>query len=163
MRLCPKGGNDKVYTPDSLAEKIVKRILECYPELRYKPVLEPCAGGGAFVRALTNEGLRVNECELDNGVDFLKYEGKVGWIVTNPPWSQIRDFLKKGYEVCDHIFFLAPIPNLMTKARLREMREAGFCLGGMWLVDTPKEFPQSGFQLAVGYFKRGDGGMLDLL
>jgi predicted RNA methylase len=151
--LCPKGGNDKVYTPDALAMKIVQTILRKYPELEwtYSSVLEPCAGNGAFVRALAAHDLAPMTCEIDDGTDFMDFSDKVDWIVTNPPWSKIRDFLNKSMEVAHDIFFLAPIPSLMTKARLRDIHKAGFHFAHMWLVDTPKEFPQSGFQLVVAH------------
>ena len=66
-QLIPKGGNDKVYTPDWLAEAIINH---------YKPsgsFIEPCAGGGAFVRAARKFGLtNIATCEIDEGYDFLE-------------------------------------------------------------------------------------------
>jgi len=149
--LCPKGGNDKVYTPDALAMKIVQTILSKHPELINAVVCEPCAGKGAFVRALNACDKLAVTFEIGDGADFMDFSGKVDWVVTNPPWSKIRDFLNKSMEVAHDIFFLAPIPNLMTKARLRDIHKAGFHFAHMWLVDTPKEFPQSGFQLVVAH------------
>jgi hypothetical protein len=125
MLLCPKGGNDKVYTPDLLALRIVKTALREYPELASSSVLEPCAGKGAFVRAPQACGMIPEVCEIDDGVDFMSFHGNVGWIITNPPWAKIREFLNKSMEVAHDVFFLA--------------------------VDTPKEFPQSGFQLVVAH------------
>lgn len=154
--LCPKGGNDRVYTPDSLALRVVRAILSRYPELAKASVLEPCAGKGAFVRALNACDVTPGTCEIDDGSDFMDFSGQVGWIVTNPPWSKIRDFLQKSMAVAHDVFFLAPIPNLMTKARLRDMKESGFSIQHMWLIDTPKEFPQSGFQLVVAHISDRD-------
>jgi hypothetical protein len=43
---------------------------------------------------------------------------------------------------------------MYTKARIRDMREAGFHIEDILLLDMPKEFPQSGFQLGAVYLRR---------
>jgi hypothetical protein len=82
-RLIPKGGNDKVYTPDWLAEAIVGHYKPC------GSFLEPCSGGGAFVRAAKKFGLKnITTWEIDEGYDFLEmidphpYE-KFDWSISN--------------------------------------------------------------------------------
>lgn len=78
--LLPKGGNDRVYTPDALARDIV---LHFSPSGR---ILEPCCGGGAFLRAMPG----CDWCEIDKGMDFFACTGRYDWIVTNPPYSLFR-------------------------------------------------------------------------
>lgn len=53
-QLIPKGGDDKIYTPDSLAKKIVTHYNPFG-----KKCLEPCKGGGAFLRAFQNLGINL--------------------------------------------------------------------------------------------------------
>lgn len=140
-------------TPDWLAKKIVEH---------YKPtgeILEPCKGDGAFMRYLPDN---TQWCEITEGVDFMEYSGKVDWIITNPPWSKIRDFLRKGFEVADNVVYLFTINHMWTKARLRMMEEAGFGLKEIILLPTIKEFPQTGFQLGIVYLKRGYVGAIEL-
>jgi hypothetical protein len=72
-------------TPPRLAETLVQRLQPS------GTMLEPCAGSGAFVRALRPFG-RVLSCEIDHGSDFLEWTQRVDWIITNPPWSQFRAF-----------------------------------------------------------------------
>lgn len=149
--LVPKGGNDKVYTPQELADKIVQH---------FKPtgrVLEPCAGKGAFVRALKGQGIKPLECELDRGSDFFEFKEPVDWIITNPPWSLARSFAKHAYEIANDVVFLITINHFTAlKARFRDMAEAGFAIREIALVDTPPlPWPQSGFQLGAIHLQRG--------
>jgi len=152
--LAPKGGNDKVWTPDDLAFRIVDH---------FQPsglILEPCKGEGSFMRAFSRNG--INDaiwCEIDKGVDFLEFNDKVDWIITNPPWSQFRKFLKKSMEVSNNIVFLALLNAWFMKARVRDMQENGFGLVEVLMVDTPpKPWPQTGFQLAAVHALKGYTG-----
>jgi hypothetical protein len=149
--LAPKGGNDRVYTPDDVALKVVQH---------FKPVgtcLEPCAGKRAFVRAMQGvEGTSVSSCEIDEGYDFFDWIPKVDWIVTNPPWSQFRAFQAKAMEVADNVVFVALFNAWWMKARVRDRDAAGFGVREALLLDTPaKPWPQTGFQLAAVHIQRG--------
>lgn len=156
--LVPKNGNDRVMTPDDLAHKIVKHFKE---QIKGR-VLEPCAGGGAFVRALQREGLKPIELELDRGLDFFDYVGKVDWVITNPPWSKARDFARHAYEISHDVVFLITLNHFTAlKARFRDMREAGFMIREIALIDTPADpWPQSGFQLGAIHFQKGWKGKM---
>jgi hypothetical protein len=153
--LAPKGGNDRVYTPIDLADKIVRHFVPpCVS------VLEPCEGNGAFTEALLSvNGLTIDWCEIDKGRNFFSYKGKVDFVVTNPPWSQLRPFLNKSMEVSDNIVFLCLVNAFFMKARMRDMQKNGFGFVEILFVDTPsKPWPQTGFQLGAVYIKRGYTG-----
>jgi hypothetical protein len=47
---------------------------------------------------------------------------------------------------------------LWLKARIRDIEERGFGVREIVLIDTPKEFPQSGFQWGCFYLQRGYKG-----
>ena len=151
--LIPKGGNDKVYTPDDLAIKIVRHFKN---QIKGR-VLEPCAGGGAFVRAFQHEGIKHVELELERGLDFFEWHGKTDWIITNPPWSKARDFARHAYTVAHDVVFLITINHFTSlKARFRDMEEAGFMIREVVLINTPPEpWPQSGFQLGAVHIQKG--------
>ena len=85
------------------------------------------------------------------------------WIVTNPPWSQIRPFLIHAFKVADQVVFLMTVNHAWTKARLRIAKEQGFGLRTLLLVDTPESFPQSGFQLGAVHYQRGWGGSVNIV
>lgn len=147
--LAPTGGNDRVWTPAPLARAIVAH---------FKPVgriLEPCRGAGAFTDAMPG----CDWCEIDDGRDFLTVTGKWDWVVTNPPWSHFRPFLAKAMAVSDNVVFLALLNAWFMRARVRDVANAGFGLVEALMLDTPpKPWPQTGFQLAAVYAKRGHTG-----
>ena len=143
--LAPKGGNDNVMTPEPLAKLIVEH---------YNPsgeILEPCRGSGVFYNLLNEKG-NVDWCEILEGRDFLSYnfEKRYNWIITNPPWSQLRTFLQKGMQVADNIVFLCLINAFFMKARLRDIRESNFYIQEILEVPQPKQnWPQTGFALGA--------------
>lgn len=151
--LAPKGGNDRVYTPDYLAKQIVAH---------FKPrgrILEPCKGKGAFTKLMPG----CDWCELDEGRDFLQHEGQYDWVVTNPPWSKLRDFLQHSMELSDNVVFLCLVNAFFMRARQRDMREAGFGMAEILFVDTPPPpWPQTGFSLGAVHIQHGYCGPLEL-
>ena len=178
--------NDDIQTPLGLARQLVAHFQ---PTGR---VLEPCKGKGAFLRALKENSRKprlvpgggrvpprgrsrglassanarfpatVLWCEIKQDRDFFKWADPVDWIITNPPWSQIRRFLQHGMTLADQIVFLLTINHLWTKARVRDVREAGFAIREIVLVDMPSSFPQSGFQLGAVRLSRGWTGPIAL-
>ena len=50
------------------------------------------------------------------------------------------------------------MPNITTKARLRDLEEHGLGVAELVWVDTPRDWPQSGFQLVAAHLKRGYSG-----
>lgn len=154
MKLNPKGGNDKVYTPDYLAKYIVEY---------FKPqgtILEPCCGDGVFLKYM-----KADWCEIDKGKDFFDYNiENIDWVITNPPFSKIRQFLLYCYKLkVKNIVFLCPINHIMgLKARWRDMMENNYGIKEIILIDTPKEFPQSGFQWGINHIQKNYNGLLNL-
>lgn len=137
--------NDVVQTPLHLAQRIVAHFNP------HGNILEPCRGEGNFYRFLKN----ADWCEISQGVDFFDYNKRVDWIITNPPWSKIRPFLQHAMTVSDNIVFLITINHLWTKARIRDIQNSGFGIKEICLVEMPKSFPQSGFQLGAIHLLRG--------
>ena len=149
MRMCPKTNKpeqDVVYTPDYLAKQIVDH---------FQPsglVLEPCRGGGAFYQYLPD----ADWCEIAEGVDFFDYSKSPDWIVTNPPWSMIRQFLEHSFKIqTKNIVYLCNINAVVTKARLNLLKDNGYGIREFYCVDTPKtNWPQTGFQLAAIHIQK---------
>lgn len=142
--LAQKNGDDKVMTPIYLCMQIVEHFNPT------GKILEPCCGNGNFLKAMNADW-----CEIDKGKDFLQTQGYWDWIITNPPYSQYRAFLNKSMEVADNIVFLQLINATFYKARLRDIFNNGFGIKEILMIDTPKEFPQFGFQMGCVYYKRG--------
>ena len=156
MKFQPDKGtktNDVVYTPRPLA----KRILDHFnpPGL----VLDPSMGDGAFYDQIPGDK---DWCELDKGRDFFDYANTVDSVITNPPWSKFRQFLVHSMEIANDVYFLITINHVWTKARIRDIRGHGFGIKEILLVESPKNFPQTGFQLGVVHFQRGWNGDIKL-
>lgn len=148
--IAQKNGNDNIQTPVYLCKQIVDY---------FKPtgkILEPCCGEGNFLKVM-----KADWCEITKGRDFLKVSGHWDWIITNPPYSKYRDIFNKAMEVADNIVFLQLINAIFYKARLRDMWSKGFGIEEIWCIDTPKEFPQFGFQLGCVYFKKDSKGIIN--
>jgi hypothetical protein len=108
---------DAYYTPDALAAKLV-RLLPIGPA---DTVLEPHAGGGAFVRALLPVARRVHACDVNPeatglhidgvstswGADFLElnYRG-ADWIVGNSPFRGFEQHVEHALTLSRHVCFL---------------------------------------------------------
>ncbi|MEM6883858.1 MAG: hypothetical protein AAF571_02420 [Verrucomicrobiota bacterium] len=140
--------DDVVQTPPEMAQRLVNHFQ---PEGR---ILEPCCGQGHFLKVMPG----AEWCELSKGKDFFDWDRQVDWIITNPPWSKIRPFLAHSMEVADHIVFLMTVNHAWTKARLRDVKESGFGIKAIALLEMPLTFPQSGFQLGAVYYARGWNG-----
>lgn len=144
--------NDVVQTPLELAGRIVKH---------FKPtgrMLEPCKGQGNFLQHMPG----ADWCEISKGRDFFDWIHPVDWIITNPPWSLIRTFLQHSMNVSDNIVFLMTVNHVWTKARIRDIKQQGFGIKEICLVEMPKDFPQSGFQLGAIHLQKGWNGHITL-
>lgn len=136
--------DDVVQTPPDLARRIVEHFR---PSGR---ILEPCRGEGNFFARMPS----AEWCEISEGRDFFQWDKPVDWIVTNPPWSQIRAFLQHSMKVADNIVFLMTVNHVWTKARVRDIYTAGFGIKEICLVEMPESFPQSGFQLGAIHLQK---------
>jgi hypothetical protein len=143
--------NDVVQTPPELAGRLVAHFR---PAGR---ILEPCKGAGHFLRFLPAQ---TAWCEITAGRDFFAWTEAVDWIITNPPWSELRAFLRHALAVSQHVVFLLTLNHLWTRARLRDIRTAGFGLREIVLVETPASFPTSGFQLGAIHLERNWRGAI---
>ena len=99
--------------------------------------LNPRAWWGRFITVLETTCIqwrlerrwlnKKDKCEISEGKDFFDYNKKVDWIITNPPWSKIKEFLKHSVKISDDIVYLISINHFTTKARLRIIyEESGF-------------------------------------
>ena len=156
--LIPKGGNDVVYTPSYLVDTCLAFLLRSSNAFKEaKIVLDPASGDGAFSNKLKEIGKQVLECEISKGTDFFEFNQRADFILTNPPWSLCRQFLKHSMTLTDNIAFLITVNHILgLKARLRDLKQQGFWITDVLLLDTPKEFPQSGFQLGLCVISKTD-------
>ena len=144
---------DLVMTPPELAAAVIGHFAGRMTGM----VLDPARGQGAFYDRFPTH-LERDWCEITEGRDFLDWREPVDWVMTNPPWSRLRDFTRHAMRIAPNVVWLAPLTNLTTKARLRDLDEAGFGIAELVLIDTPKDWPQSGFQLVAAWLRKGHSG-----
>ena len=145
-----KNYSDVHFTRNDIAKKIVENF-----EITGS-CLEPAKGNGVIYQYLP-EGS--DWCEISQGRDFFEYTGHVDWIVTNPPFSNLTDWMRKSFEISENVVFLIPISKLFSSApRMRLVSEYGgipeiFCLG------TGREIGfDIGFPFAAIHFQKGYKG-----
>lgn len=144
---------DQVMTPPDLASAIIAH----FEGQMTGRILDAARGQGAFYDRFPAR-LEKAWCELAEGRDFLNWTQPVDLIMTNPPWSRLREFTRHAMSLAPNIIWLAPIVNLTTKARLRDIEAACFGIAELVMIDTPKGWPQSGFQLVAAHLKKGHRG-----
>src|ERR1017187_3626142 len=120
--------NDNRMTPEPLCKVLVDYIQPT------GVILEPCKGSGNFLKYLPKDTLW---CEIDEGKDFFDFHQKVDYVITNCPWSKIKDFLQHSLEISHNICFVCTINHLWTKARLRLIKENQFAIKDIVIFYTP--------------------------
>ena len=152
---------DRYYTPDDVA----RRCLELHTWMK-GDVLEPHAGGGAFVRALAeHRDARVFVGDLDPdapglvapGVEpayvgsFLGHTGHYDWIVGNPPYRDAEAHVRHALKHADRVGFLLRLAFLESQRR-RPLWEA-HPPSGVWVLSKRPSFTQGGTDAtAYGWF-----------
>ncbi len=116
--------NDAYYTPDTLAARLVALL----PIEATDTVMEPSAGGGAFVRALLPRCARVLACDVEDceGLrsahtahrgDFLQCGIGGHWTVGNPPYREWNRHLDHALTLGRHVAFLLRLAVMESAAR----------------------------------------------
>lgn len=153
---------DKVYTPQEIANYIIKDIDNKFG-ISGK-ILEPCLGGGSFYKAFDLIKGRYSKewCEIDKGKNFFDYKNKTDWIITNPPYSIFDDFLKHSMELSDNIVLLIPIAKLTSSyRRIIDIKK----YGGVKYINVLKgnecNFP-FGFAIGCVYIQKNYKGGIDI-
>lgn len=147
-------GNDIVMTPPALAQAIVRALG---PTGR---VLDAARGEGAFY----NTGAFTDWTEISEGRDFFEWKERTDWVITNPPFSIFRKFLKHAMSVSDNVALLCHVPGLLgQRARNRDVEAAGFAPRLLLVFDAPPPpWPQMGFEWAVCWWQKGWKGPLQI-
>ena len=87
---------DIVMTPAETAVDIINHFSPT------GTILDPCRGAGAFYDNFP-AACQKDWCELSEGKDFFDYKDKVDWIITNPPWSKIKEFLIHSMKIANEM------------------------------------------------------------
>tara|TARA_R110000751_G_scaffold201807_1_gene306503 strand:- start:46 stop:582 length:537 start_codon:yes stop_codon:yes gene_type:complete len=143
---------------DPLAEKVEKdpTIVMTNPEMaihlisriEFKDgdvVIEPCKGDGAFYNNLP-DNVEKEWCEINEGKDYLDYEGEVDICLSNPPFVPRKlfwSFMQKSMEITKRkIYWLVNIGslNVFTPKRLEEMKSKSWFIQSFHVVSDKRWF-----------------------
>ena len=100
LNRCKETKNDIFYTPSDLVDDCVKLIKIAKSDT----LLDPFYGDGAFYSKYP-ETNKKDWCEIEKGVDFFKYNKKVDWVISNPPFSKLTKVLNHCSEICKMFWF----------------------------------------------------------
>ena len=115
--------HDKYYTPQYLVKHHVKKTIEILGKENITHVIEPSAGDGAYIRALSDtfEDMDIGYYDLYpehpqiTQQDYLKLRmsyKKGRLVIGNPPYgtasSLWRGFCKKSARIADYVSFISP-------------------------------------------------------
>lgn len=142
---------DRFHTPASLAE----RLVQCVPQMgRKESWLDPCKGFGAFYDAFPDDAATTHHwCEIEQGRDFFKLKDEHDWIVSNPPFSQLTDWIKHTLRLSRIGFaYILPLYSI-SHSRLELIELAGFKCVDIVLFKNPVSW-KIGFQFAFFVFIR---------
>jgi hypothetical protein len=133
---CRKRKNDVVYTPLSLAKKMIE-MCDITPDMK---VLDPSVGEGVFYDNLPE--CTKHWCEITKGRDFFDETEKYDLIIGNPPYSIWTKWLEHTIRITDKFCYIFGAMN-MTPDRIMKIQNAGFGITQMLMVDVRHWFAYS--------------------
>jgi hypothetical protein len=78
-----------------------------------------------YVKVLSEEGFKVIYSHIDEGKNFFFYEPESEYdiIISNPPFSQKDNVLKRLYELNKPYAMLLPVPTLQGQTRFPYLKD----------------------------------------
>lgn len=101
-------------TPYSVIEKIVADLIEYKPCLKCMKWVDPCAGDGRWEEVIKSYDIAVESYDLKplkpeiRQNDFLDNKANLDYcfIIGNPPYSKINQFVKESFKHTNLCYFL---------------------------------------------------------
>jgi len=139
--------NDNFITPPELA----KRLIRLVPLKRLDIVLDPAKGTGSFYNNFP--AFTINQATTN----FFGFTKKQHWLITNPPYSDLDNWLKHTCEIAIKGFaYLFGINNL-TPRRIEMCEKMGFGITKIHLCKVFKWFGISAFII----WEKGKRGIIN--
>ena len=105
-------------TPFSLTRELMKLIDIPKQSTFY----EPCAGNGAITKVLKEHDYNVIEDDIrTTKKDFLDYDGKVPYLITNPPFSLFDDIVLKAQQITEKQYIILLKTNFFGAYKRNEL------------------------------------------
>ena len=109
--------SDEVYTPAYAVQPLIKYVKLFNPNATIWCPFD--LSNSAYVKIFEKNNFKVLHSHIDEGQNFFYYEPEENYdiIISNPPFSQKDDVLKRLYELNKPYAMLLPIPSLEGQAR----------------------------------------------
>ena len=153
--------NDDIYTPEPVAKMLISKIKPYI--LPCETLYDPFRGGGVFYNNFPKSNVK-EWSEIKEGKDFFERPtyNKVGWIISNPPYSKFTEVMKHSYELADNICYLIPLNKIVSSwGRVLEMEKYGGVVK-IWILQASKCGFPFGFPACFCWIKRGYKGKIDV-
>lgn len=143
---------DIVYTPKWCALDMINW---------YSPsgtILDPCRGGGVFYDNLPETKYW---CEIRDGKDFFDWTKRVDWIISNPPYSNFKEWLNHSFSVADEVVYVIPVSKAFSAYGIVEdiRRFGGVKHIRYYGTGTRVNFPMGNTVGAVHFSKKYTGAI----
>ena len=142
--------NDEFYTPIPLA-------IECIRFVDLKPgdvVLDSAYGTGNFYN---NYPTFTKNLYTE---DFLTFHEKIDWIITNPPYSKINEYLEHSCKICKKGFAYLLLAHHLTIERIMRLEKNGFYIEKILLSKVDKWY---GYNFFIVFRKGLNKGLLSYI
>lgn len=121
--------SDEVYTPEYAIKPLVKYLKQFNPKATIWCPFD--LEHSFYVKVFEEAGFNVIHSHIDEGKNFFFYEPEESYdiIISNPPFSQKDNVLKRLYELNKPYAMLLPIPTLQGQTRfpyLNDIQYLGF-------------------------------------
>lgn len=137
-----KAEGDKVFTPAGLA----RQLIAATPFKEGQTLLDPAKGHGAFYDNFPLENL-TSWAEIGEKKDFFHVQTKYDWLITNPPFSNLKKWLLHSCLISQAGFaYIIPLHGL-TEHRVRACAELGFNITSLTVIKNPTKW-ELGFAMA---------------
>lgn len=155
--------DDDFQTPPSAIEPLIYYLRRYFVEQSIVTVWEPACGHGNLVEAFKAKDGQVIGTDIHDPEkhDFLKWAPKYSTydiIITNPPYSQKNEFLKRAYEIGKPFAFLLPLTTFETELRQNLMEKYYtqiIFFNGRVQFETPGDMNERGVWFATAWFTYG--------
>jgi len=125
-------------------EQMVKDLISLLPLEYNDKVLDAGSGKNKVWYNNIPQFCNVDECEIEDGCDFLLYNRKVDWVIGNPPYHIGWQFTEKASQIAQKgIAWLVnntELNSLMTPRRLQIVKDNGFELQHIRVVNDKRWF-----------------------
>ncbi len=161
-----EGHKELMFTPQDTVIKIMDWVL---PQVMIDDVLfDGFKGEGSFLYQFP-DNMVSDYCEIDEGLDFFKYNKKVDWAISNPPFRVLENgepinafipIINHTMQICNKGFFYLINHKLwssLTVKRLKEWKEKGWVISAIMVLEIKKWY---GRYYVVKFEKNGKSIMV---